>query len=146
LDRALARYKESSTGNLSHHWTGVQYLCLEAVLTGRIARIGHWHAFREAAETDSGREEELWAPGSLAELYLLAPMTGQESRLDEARRQVVELVDRARRRKDLFPIDSTERQLGRYVDWWTTEHGYFGGSTDLARDAQELLDTLTRHR
>jgi len=148
LSRAHARYKESATENLSHHWTGVQYLCLEAVLTGRIARIGHWHAFREAAETDSGRPEKdkrLWAPGSLAELYLLAPITGQEPRLDDARQQLVELVDRTRKHDDVFPIESTERQLKRYVDWWTKENGYFDGARDLKQDALELLSVLRDH-
>lgn len=146
LSRAHDRYKGSATGNLSHHWTGVQYLCLEAVLTGRIARIGHWHAFREAAETDSSRPDRqarLWAPGSLAELYLLAPIAGQESRLADARQQLAELADRAAEYDDSFPIDSTRRQLKRYVDWWTKENGYFGGAGDLKQDALELLRALS---
>lgn len=145
LSQAHARYKESAIGNLSHHWTGVQYLSLEAVLTGHIERIGHWHAFREAAETDTShpdKQERLWALGSLAELYLLAPLVGEESRLDDAGKQLAELVARARKYRYIFPIESTERQLKRYVDWWTKENGYFGGASDLKADAQGLLGVL----
>ena len=117
-------------------------------MTGCIDRIGLWHAFREAAETDSRRldeEKRLWAPGSLAELYLLAPIAGQESRLDDARAQLVALVDRAKEYDDPFPIESTERQLKRYVDWWTSENGYFDGAGDLKQDALELLSALRDH-
>src|SRR5262249_20760005 len=39
LGRAKDWYQEGFTGNLSHHWTGVQSLALEAVLTGKIERI-----------------------------------------------------------------------------------------------------------
>lgn len=43
-----------------------------------------------------------------------------------------------------FPIDSTCRQLRRYVDWWTSENGFFGSSEDLAAEAGELLEVLMR--
>jgi hypothetical protein len=137
-------YERSFPGNLSHHWTGVQSLALEAVLTGRISRVGQWYAAREAAEADNRREQELWASGTLAELYLLAPHAGQGTRLDEARGQLRELVDRVRRYSsdNDFPVESTKRQFRRYVDWWTRGNGYFGGSPDLADEARQLLREL----
>lgn len=55
LRRAHAWYDKSFAGNLSHHWTGVQSLSLEAVLTGRISRVGRWYAAKEAAEADNER-------------------------------------------------------------------------------------------
>lgn len=145
LRLARSWYQKGFVGNLSHHWTGVQALSLEAVLTGGIGRLGQWYAAVEAAETDSQREGELWALGSLAELYLLAPLAGQGSRLDDAGRQLDEL---ARRMYQVgparFPVQSTKRQLERYVQWWTKENGYFGGSPDLAGEASQLLEVLSR--
>jgi hypothetical protein len=145
LQLARSWYEKSFVGNLSHHWTGVQALSLEAVLTGGISRVGQWYAAVEAAETDSQREGEVWALGSLAELYLLAPLAGQGSRLDDAGRQLDELAGRVHRaRLKPFPVQSTKRQLERYVQWWTKENGYFGGSPDLAGEAGRLREVLSR--
>jgi hypothetical protein len=135
-------YEKTFVRNLSHHWSGVQALALEAALTGRIDRAGRWYAAREAAETDNANPDEKWASGTLAELCLLAPLAGLDSHLDEAGRMLRELVARARRSGDSFPIESTERQLRRYTNWWTTENGYFGDAPDLAREAEQLLGVL----
>ena len=145
LRLARSWYEKGFVGNLSHHWTGVQALSLEAVLTGGIGRVGRWYAAVEAAETDSQREGEVWALGSLAELYLLAPLAGQGARLDDAGRQLDELARRMYQAgPDRFPVQSTKRQLERYVHWWTKENGYFGGSPDLAGEASQLLEILSR--
>ena len=45
---------------------------------------------------------------------------------------------------DTFPLESTERQLRRYVQWWTTANGFFPGTSDLAGDAASLLKELRR--
>ena len=86
MREALARsrdwYRQAYRRNLSHHWTGVQQLSLEAALEGRIANPGHWHAAVAAADIDreNGRPGEvIWALGSLVELYLLAPLAGQSA-------------------------------------------------------------------
>jgi hypothetical protein len=145
LGRARSWYEKGFVGNLSDHWTGVQALSLEAVLTGGIGRVGQWYAAMEAAETDSQREGEVWAFGSLAELYLLAPLAGQGSRLDDAGRQLDELARRMYQiGPDRFPVQSTKRQLERYVQWWTKGNGYFGRSPDLAGEASQLLEVLSR--
>jgi CHAT domain len=135
-------YENTFARNLSHHWSGVQALALEAVLTGGISRKGRWYAAREAAETDNGNPKEKWASGTLAELYLLATLAGLDSQLDEAGHMLRDLVARARTSGDSFPIESTERQLKRYTNWWTKENGYFGDAPDLAREAEQLLDVL----
>lgn len=142
LERSRGWYANTFTRNLSHHWSGVQALALEAALTGHISRAGRWYAAREAAETDNANPEEKWASGTLAELYLLAPLIGLGSHLDEAGRMLRELVARGRRSGDNFPIESTERQLKRYTNWWTKEDGYFGDAPDLAREAEQLLGVL----
>lgn len=143
LERSRGWYRRSCLTNLSHHWTGVQYLSLEAVLTGRIADTGLWHAFRKAADIDSDAPSaDAWPRGSLAELYLLAPLAGVSDRLDDAKAELAELIQRAHDLEDEFPIESTERQLRRYVEWWTRDEGYFDGQRDLADEAAELLAVI----
>ncbi len=147
LERSRGWYRRSCVRNLSHHWTGVQYLSLEAVLTGRIADTGLWHAFRKAADIDSDAQSaDAWPHGSLVELYLLAPLAGVSDRLDDARAELVELIQRAHDLEDEFPIESTERQLRRYVEWWTRDEGYFDGQRDLADEATELLAVIADAR
>ncbi|MBU2669652.1 CHAT domain-containing protein [Actinoplanes bogorensis] len=142
LTEARGWYLQGFTRNLSQHWHGVQALSLEAVLTGRIERVGQWYAAREAAEAD----DDAWAPGSLAELLLLAPFAGRTRALDEAEEQLAELVRRTRAQwpaDDPFPVDSTIRQFGRYLRWWTAAHGYFPGyGADLTAEASRLLENL----
>lgn len=139
LERSRSWYWRSCRRNLSHHWTGVQYLSLEAVLTGEID-AGMWHAFRKASDIESHEQpDDPWPCGSLAELYLLAPLAGLYDRLDAAKAELAQLVQRARALKDTFPTEATKRQLHRYVNWWTRDEGYFDGQRDLADDAQELL-------
>jgi hypothetical protein len=146
LERSRGWYRRSSVRNLSHHWTGVQYLCLEAVLNGRIADTGLWHAFRKAADIDSDEQpDDPWPCGSLAELYLLAPLAGVSDMLDEAKAELAELIRRAHELDGEFPIESTERQLRRYVEWWTVDEGYFDGQRDLAAEATELLAVIAEH-
>lgn len=147
LMRSRDWYRRSCRRNLSHHWTGVQHLSLEAVLTGRIVDAGLWHAFRKAADIDRDEQpDDPWPCGSLVELYLLGPTAGVSGRLDDARAELVELIRRARGLEDAFPIESTERQLRRYVEWWTRDEGYFDGQHDLAAEATELLAVITDSR
>lgn len=145
LARAHRWYLKCARRNLSHHWAGVQYLSLEAVLRGRIADTGLWHAAVSAAEIDrrSARPMDvIWALGSLLELHLLAPLTGQPEHASaaaaawqEMQRRVGELDP-----PDAFPVESTRRQLRRYVDWWTTPNGFFRRGPDLAAEAAALLE------
>ncbi len=144
LQEAGERYGESYKQNLSHHWTGVQYLSLEAVLTGKISDPNYWTTAVTAARFACENPEEYWALGSLAELYLLAPLAKQESQLEDASAALTQLKDRVKKHSDCgnFPIESTQRQLQRYVDWWTTANDFFPGADDLATDANHLLTVL----
>jgi hypothetical protein len=145
LQRSRDWYRRGFEHNLSHHWTGVQYLCLESVLTGRIEDPAHWHACVLAARVDSGKSKAYWAHGSLVELFLLAPLAGQSAQETaavaalEALRKSVEVTG-----VEPFPLESTERQLRRYVSWWTTANGFFPKGQDLADRAARLLGVLRR--
>ncbi len=144
LERAHQAYVEGNNYNLSHHWTGVQHLSLEAVLTGRINDLSYWHAALKAAEIDRCHEHEYWPQLSLAELYLLAPLAGQGSLLDQAGHLLTEMQKRIRDcAQGNFLMESTIRQLRRYITWWTKENGFFPGrDTDLATEAQQLLQKI----
>ena len=144
LQRSRSWYENTFARNLSHHWSGVQALALEAVLTGSLSRVGRWYAAKEAAEVDNQNPDEKWASGTLAELYLLASLARLPSHLDEAGQQLRDLVARARRTGDDFPIESTRRQLKRYTTWWTKENGYFGDGPDLSAEAERLLGVLAQ--
>lgn len=146
LERSHDWYRQGYEHNFSHHWTGVQYLSLEAVLNGTINDRGHWYAAVAAAENDRKKPEEYWAHGSLAELYLLAPLAGQALRREAAAEILEEMKGRVRDHGggDPFPIESTERQLRRYAEWWTTANGFFPGTSDLTAKAGRLLEVLRR--
>lgn len=142
LVEARGWYGKAFVKNLSHHWSGVQALALEAVLTGHLSRVGHWYAAKEAAEADFDdpeNREKWWAAGSLAELFLLGRLAGVAGLLDEAKSRLGDLIATANEANYAFPIESTERQLKRYTTWWTKENGYFGDAPDLSAEAEQLL-------
>ena len=140
LEHACAWYRRAYRGNIANHWTGTQFLSLQAALTGHIAEPDYWRACLLAAQLDAEKPEDLWALGSLAELYLLSPAAGLGLRLDDA----VNAIEEKKRRvgQDGTKLDTTRRQLRRYVDWWTAANGYFPGSPDLAEPARQLLAHL----
>jgi len=147
LERSRNWYRRGSESNLSHHWTAVQSLSLDAVLDGRIADPGRWYAAVTAAKIDQRNAKPsavIWALGSLIELYLLAPLARQSPPVDSARNALAEMKALVREQPggDTFPLESTERQLRRYVQWWTTANGFFPGTTDLATAAGKLVEEL----
>jgi hypothetical protein len=149
LERSRDWYLKGYQGNPASHWNGVQFLSLDAILNGRIAKPRLWAAALTAAELYEQNEdpkEVIWALGSTAELYLLAPLAGESTPADAARDALVEMKKRvgALEDKDTFPLESTERQFRRYVNWWTTANGFFPGRSDLATEAGKLAEELRR--
>jgi hypothetical protein len=149
LQRSRDWYRRGYEGNLSAHWNGVQYLSLEGALEGRIACPGRWHAAVTAAEIACGgsnAQDAIWACGSLAELWLLAPLAGQIAPADAGRNALQDMKTLVQQQADvdLFPLESTERQLRRYVDWWTTDNGFFPNAIDLSGEAGKLIQELRR--
>ncbi len=156
LERSRNWYRRGSESNLSHHWTAVQSLSLDAVLDGRIANPTSWHIAVRAAEIDRTRaienadqeqsRKKIWALGSLIEIYLLAPLAGQSPPVDAARNALAEMKALVREQSggDTFSLESTERQLRRYVNWWTTANGFFPATTDVASEAERLIQELRR--
>jgi hypothetical protein len=144
MEMARDWYKRAADHNLSHHWSAVQYLSLQAVLSGELKEVHYWHAALQAATNDAVRENEIWAYGSLAELYLLDPAGDPDSSVQMAAGALRTLTVRARAAGDDFPVESTRKQLLRYIRWWTPEHGYALpvrlGGTRIGRLIEALAD------
>lgn len=153
LATSLEKYRSAYASNTSHHWSGVQVLALQGVMEGAIPRVGEWYACQVAAENAqkgerSTREEQIWGMGSLAELALLAPLAAGTPDVAGVADQM--LADLCRHALDCpakdqlrFAIDSTRRQLMRYVQWWTRDNGFFPGrEADLAAEARRLVELL----
>jgi hypothetical protein len=142
LKRACEWYKEAFDANPSHHWSGVQYLALQAVLTGEIDPK-KWKIAYRAAEVDRIRPNEYWAQGSLAELALLGRLI--DSKTDEtAATYLQEMRERFQTVQSNdpgadSPFLSTELQLRRYVEWWLPSNGYFPLEAGLVDEAKRLI-------
>ncbi len=143
LERARDWYRSAFEANPSHHWSGVQYLALDAALTGTV-NTEDWKTAYRAAEVDRRRPNEFWAQGSLAELALLDRILHEGTDLSAAE-YLAEMKDRIAALKEApshNPLSSTRLQLRRYVDWWRQHSGYFLGAPDLASEAQRLAGLL----
>ena len=144
LTRSLACYRAAYCDNIQSHWLGVQMLALEATLQGHFENTNDWQIVRRAAElARDANEKDFWACGTLAEGHLLGVIAGAPKQLDAAAAALDLLRTRARGDKsEQFAIDSTRRQLNRYVMWWTNKNGFFPGITDLSNDAKQLVERL----
>jgi hypothetical protein len=140
LERSRDWYRKGFEGNLSHHWDGVQFLSLEAVLSGKINDPNFWRVAFMAAEIEHKKAGEFWACGSLAELCLLAPLAGMPDASAKAAEFLKEMKNRVEVSNNPYALETTERQFRRYVSWWTNQNGFFPGMQDLADKAKPLAD------
>jgi hypothetical protein len=128
------------------HWQGVQQLSLEAVLRGCFENAADWTTVLRGAElTRERNSRDFWALGTIAELQLLAPLAGRPSNLPAAREALVAMKSLAEKEpgeKEAFAIQTTRRQIGRYIQWWTKANGFFANQPDVTEAAQDLLKSL----
>ena len=108
-----------------------------------------WHLAEVQAQHDlynASTQEQIWAAGTLIELYLLAPtLPGMAARPGDWAAQATtlarSLVDRLP--ADAFELLSTRRQIGRYLQWYGPLCGnppaWLPG---LLANAQAVYDTL----
>lgn len=143
LQRARDWYCLAFQANPSQHWSGVQYLALDAALTGKV-NAEDWKTAYRAAEVDRRRPNEFWAQGSLAELALLDRILGEGTDLSPEE-YLVEMKDRVAALKKApshNPFSSTGLQLRRYVNWWRQDLGFFPEAPDLASEAGRLAEFM----
>ncbi|WP_153796933.1 CHAT domain-containing protein [Foetidibacter luteolus] len=137
---------------LYSHWTGTQYLSLQLVLTGTLTgeeERDMWTLCRIMAMQDekkaANNETLAWAYGTLAELYLLRPFTyaaeQQSQHTETALLKAKSYIAKLNELKDqLFPQESTARQLERYIKWWV--HISTAASNQLQQTATTLRNGL----
>ena len=143
LRQSAEYYRKGHDHNLSAHWNGIQRLSLTAVLEGTVDE-SYLTVVEVAASKATENEGEIWAHGTLAEVYLLSSLSSKGPQLGNAKDHLSTLKSKAEASGDLYPIESTQRQLQKYVDWWTKENGFFGDKdSDLSADAAELIQLLT---
>lgn len=116
--RARAYYYRAAKIELNKHWPLTQYLSLFALL-GEAIPQDYWSVARIAAELDLEAEEtsrRAWAVASLIELRLLEqlfrPKSGGVDRAVQHCAELSRMVDTSS-----FVIESTRRQIERYLDW-----------------------------
>jgi CHAT domain len=144
LAKALGYYRRTYHHNINSHWVGIQELALEAAFRREFSHRNDWQVVLRAAQlARDANPTELWACGTLAELWLLAPLAGQPVDLEPARVAIRLLHERARgHRYGKFARESTRRQLSRYITWWRNDKGFFPGGRDLSGGARQLVNVL----
>jgi hypothetical protein len=142
LESALRHYTNGFAANIHNHWLGIQQLALEAVLYGKFRDAAKWPAVLFGAELN--RATDVWALGTIAEVRFLERLadtrSAAETTGDAVRDCLRELKGRA---KDNSPVESTRRQFARYIDWWTTDNGFFPACQDFRDEAKALVALLT---
>jgi hypothetical protein len=116
---------------MNSHWTGSQYLSLAAVLNGTLAdeeTQDIWLLCRILATADEktsdvNDESLAWAYGTLAELFLLKPLTGTMQREEKDKsfskaKEYLRKLNQLKGQQFQFPKESTARQIERYINWW----------------------------
>lgn len=161
LRTALRQYEEAARMVLLHqkgvtaqyaalHWTLTQALSLGFLLTGAFDEKS-LAAARLSASTDAQygqtREAVVWGYASLLELQLLRAWfggaTGPFRELEDA---VGDFI--ARTTVGEFPIESTLRQVRRYLDWWWSPRFRSSAGVDAsqlgAAPTEQLVAEVTR--
>ncbi len=124
LKQALAWYKKGFDVLPASHWTGSQYLSLLVIIKGSLLHhADFWFVVKFMAEQDlKNSATRIWALGTLAELYMLQPLTVSKENFDSVKAsaltQAIEYVKELVIAGESFPIESTARQFDRYINWW----------------------------
>lgn len=128
LNMAKQFYEKSSDADNANHWSTMQYLSLKAILDGSLMSEAATLTFLQvltSKQLKTAPENSLklmWASGTLMELFLLQPlaasdesfMTEKQSALKQAK--FYYQIIRNSNNEDV--IESTERQLDRYIFCW----------------------------
>jgi hypothetical protein len=135
LKSAMYFYKSGFDANADSHWNAMQYLSIKAALEGSLKNdTSIWTIIEFMADRDVKRindkeekslddtQKQLWAWGTLAELYLVKPFTVQDNlfdaELNSSREKAKGYMEKLRISGDEEIIDSTARQFDRYISWW----------------------------
>ncbi|MEJ2004645.1 MAG: hypothetical protein P8X57_06720, partial [Cyclobacteriaceae bacterium] len=146
LEKAREYYKEGFRHNYSAHWNGMQFISLNIVTQGEPEKPVYWDIIELVASEAAEDPDDYWALGTLAELYLLAPIAKGKEMTDKAKNAIQQFLSRLEKHQGKeFAKSSLLRQLRKYEEWWTQENGYFPGcSQDLSAAAKDLIQFITK--
>ena len=112
----------------SNHWNAMQNLVLKAIRTGTLKdEAGIWNVIefmsKDEIENNSAIEiNRLWGLGTMVELQLLKPLTVKEIDFSLACKESLDHSSKyfkmIQSSNNEAVIDSTTRQLKRYINWW----------------------------
>jgi hypothetical protein len=148
LDDARAAYKRAVEVNPGDHWVATQWFALDLItsLTG-IFGEEHELTWRNAV-ADAKKENHLWKHGTLAELYLLAPLLfpNDASWHEKCVQELRTLRQNLGPSDDPYILDSTLRQFERYRDWWAKDKGgEWPRILETAKTGVAVLSAATKH-
>lgn len=139
----------------ANHWTIMQYFSLK-IITGEPLSEGDRQLWvyiqfiterkQQKAVAAKEKKEELWACGTLAELYLLKPYTGTKEAFEalaaDSLLKCKEYLSLIGASKEDEIMDSTRRQFDRYVSWWPEIYGknYPQMLKEMATEAVAILN------
>lgn len=155
LNKAKDFYNYGFESNPASHWNSIQYLSLKAVTEGTLKDDQErWFITKLMAERDEKKpkteDDRIWAWGTLAELYLLQPLTGNDAvtgegspPANEAKNYMGKLA--AADKKYNEAKISTARQFDRYNNWWPSvfPETYPAKLKEAALEIRNLLPPLS---
>ena len=155
VNKAKEFYNCGLEANPTSHWTAMQYLSLKAISEGILEDESEiWYVTKRMAERDekksSNEEDRIWAWGTLAELFLLKPLTiGGKSKAEEISSAIAISKNYIKRmagadKKYNSAKESTIRQFERYINWWPKlfQDTYPKWMIESATEIRNLLPTL----
>jgi hypothetical protein len=129
LENAKLFYKKGFEANSASHWNGMQYLSLKGVKEGSLkADSDLWTVIKFMAQVEEQNAQKesdrIWAWGTLAELYLLKPLTVPGNVFKEeitsalviAKGFMTKIANASTAHN--AAKESTARQFERYINWW----------------------------
>jgi hypothetical protein len=155
LEKAKEFYNCGLEADSENHWTTMQYLSVKAVVEGSLKDENElWYVTKHMAqknEKNPGNEgDRIWAWGTLAELYLLKPLTVPDNFFDEEIKSAAAIAKEymtkmANAGAEYNPAkESTARQFERYINWWPDifPNTYRKEVKDLAIEIRNILPSL----
>lgn len=153
LKSACRRYLQGHDALLSDHWVGCQYLSLTAVMIATLVNerdrwtVVHFAAQQALKDSDK-KKYRLWPLGTLCELYLLQPLTVANKEIDAvwetatttARTYLTQFFEIATEEGETEEIESTARQLDRYVSWWA--QAFPSASSERLKSAAQKVQSI----
>jgi hypothetical protein len=155
LENAKLFYKKGFDANSASHWNGIQYLSLKSVKEGSLKTDSElWTVIKFMAQGEEQKAKKeidrIWAWGTLAELYMLKPLTVPGDGFNEDITSALTIA------KDFMTKvanastghngakESTARQFERYINWWPDLYPgtYPTQIKEMAKEIRSILPSL----